>query len=130
MSIKNEILTLEESNNKLVELNKIAHSNSDYITARDNIHDIIQKGKEGLDVALTLVQGSESPRAIEVFSTLLKTLTETNMQLLELHKGNNNSNTSNQSAQEITNNVTNQAIFTGSTAELAQLITNMNLDNK
>lgn len=56
----------------------------DYEISRDNLEDFMDKGKEGLEVALEMAKSLESPRAIEVFSTLLKTVSDINKQYLEL----------------------------------------------
>ena len=94
----------------------------DYDTARDNMYDLLTQGKQALTVALEVAKQSEHPRAIEVVGNLMKQLADMNQQLLDLH----------QQKQKIegptkkTGNVTNNAIFVGSTAELNKMIKNMN----
>lgn len=97
----------------------------DIANARDNIYELIDKGKEGLDIALNIVQSSESPRAIEVFSTLIKTLTDVNMQLIDIHKKAEPS-VKKEEIETIKQQTINQtAIFAGTTAELAKLLNGM-----
>lgn len=124
-------IVINQSNDIAV-IDQISDKEEDYQKTRTNIYDLIEKGKEGLEVALAMVQSTESPRSIEVFSTLLKTLADTNLQLLEIQKkkqdmainaGGNDSDTN------IKNQTINQtAIFAGTTSELAKLLSEMKND--
>lgn len=59
---------------------------NDIAGARDFYKDLMKTGKEGLEVALKLVEGSEHPRAIEVFSGLINNLAGVNSKLVDLQK--------------------------------------------
>ena len=63
-----------------------AAENNDYEYARRNLYDIIEKGSAALEDIVDVAKQSESPRAYEVLTNLLKTLAETNKDLLELAK--------------------------------------------
>lgn len=52
--------------------------------ARTNIKDIIEKGGDSLQEMIELAKQSESPRAFEVASTLMKTLLEANKDFVEI----------------------------------------------
>ncbi len=52
--------------------------------ARKNIEKIIELGGESLDEMINLAKQSESPRAFEVASTLMKTLLDANRDFVEM----------------------------------------------
>jgi hypothetical protein len=92
---------------------------SDYQYARGNIINILEKGNEALDGMLDVAQQSQHPRAYEVVAGLIKTLSDTNKDLLELAKRTKELERSDNdsSPQTINNN-----LFVGGTAELQKLI--------
>ena len=57
---------------------------SDYNYARENLYEIIENGSNALNDLVEIAKASEHPRAFEVVSTLMKTLTEANKDLLEI----------------------------------------------
>lgn len=63
-----------------------AQNNNDYEYARTNLYSIIEKGQSALDDILDIAKQSESARAFEVVTNLIKTMTEANKDLLELAK--------------------------------------------
>ena len=90
---------------------------------RLNIYGLIDKGNHALDNILEIARQSESPRSFEVFTSLLKTVADMNLQLLEVQKKKQElskkpSEDSNSSGS-ITNN---NAIFVGSTSELHNML--------
>jgi predicted house-cleaning noncanonical NTP pyrophosphatase (MazG superfamily) len=93
---------------------------SDYNTSRDNLHELLSKGKEALETALTVAKQSEHPRAFEVVGNLMKQLADINQQLLDVHQQKKKL----EEPSKINNksNVTNNSIFVGSTAELSNMI--------
>jgi hypothetical protein len=52
--------------------------------ARGNIKNIIEQGDDALKEMITLAKQSESPRAFEVASTLMKTLLDANKDFVEM----------------------------------------------
>ena len=92
----------------------------DYDYARRNLRDLIDSGMGDLDRVMEIARQSESPRAFEVATNLLKTLTDTNKDLLELAKKKKDLTQEREKAQTVTNN----ALFVGSTADLQKLIQN------
>ena len=89
----------------------------DYGEVRENIKEVIDYSKEAIDGILKVVSESDSPRAYEVVSQLLKTATEANKDLLDIHK-----QMKTLEAEEGAKNVTNNAFFVGSTKELQELV--------
>lgn len=89
---------------------------NDYRYARENLYGVIQKGTDALDTLVDLANQSQSPRAFEVVSTLIKTLSDTSKDLLEVQ-----SKLKKLREDEAPKNVTN-ALFIGNTAELQKLI--------
>lgn len=125
----NEILVKEDTSTEIAIIEEpISQAQEDFDTARDQLIDLIAIGKEGLETTLDLVKGSESPRAIEVFATLLRTLSDMNMGLIDIHRkkdgalGINNQNGGNGiPTTDNSNNVT-QNLFVGSTEDLARML--------
>ena len=91
----------------------------DYEYTRGNLYSIIEKGQEAIDGILELAQESEMPRAYEVAGQLIKSVSDATDKLMDLLKKLKDVN-----AEEKTGptHVTNNAMFVGSTADLAKLI--------
>jgi len=94
---------------------------ADYEYARENLKLFIEQGKVAMENIIFLAKEGESPRAYEVVGQLIKTLSDTNKDLLDLGKKvkdlKNKKDDTQQPSQHITN-----ALFVGSTAELQKLI--------
>lgn len=58
----------------------------DYIRARETLRMLIKKGETALTGIITVANSSDHPRAFEVVATLMKTISDASMQLLELQK--------------------------------------------
>lgn len=59
---------------------------TDFYEVRENYKDIIEQGKTALTDIVRIAKASESPRAFEVASKMLKDLSDINSQLLTLHE--------------------------------------------
>ena len=92
----------------------------DYQYARENLKNIIDSAQQSIDDLSSIASTSESPRAYEVLSGLMKTIVDANKDLLELQK---KVKQLKDEGPTQPNNVTN-ALFVGSTAELQKLIKN------
>ena len=94
----------------------------DFQYARENMYDIIEKGRDAMEELLEIAKAEESPRAFEVFGQLLKNMSDSQEKLMELHQKKQKLE-SDGDRQEVTRaqNVTN-ALFVGSTAELLKLV--------
>ena len=98
------------------------NKDNDFQYARENLYDIIEKGRDAMEELLEIAKAEESPRAFEVFGQLLKNMTDTQSTLMELHQKKQKLENDGD-RQEVTRaqNVTN-ALFVGSTADLLKLV--------
>ena len=91
----------------------------DYKYARENLKEIIDSAQQSIADLASIASTSESPRAYEVLSTMMKTIVDANKDLLDIHKSvkklKEDNNTS--APQNVTN-----ALFVGSTSDLMNLI--------
>ena len=98
----------------------------DYEYTRGNLYSIIEKGQEAINGILEVAQDSDMPRAYEVAGQLIKSVSDATDKLMDLQKKLKDVNEEDKKGQK---NVTN-ALFVGSTADLAKLIKNQNGDTK
>jgi hypothetical protein len=110
-----------------VETNKIEVQNTttddikkDYEYTRGNLYSIIEKGQEALDNALELAVDGGQPRAYEVVGQLIKNVSDATDKLLDLQK--KLKDIENDNPTKSPTNVTNNALFIGSTAELSKFL--------
>lgn len=90
----------------------------DYEYARNNLRGLIENGKIAMENIIFLAKEGESPRAYEVVGQLIKTLAETNKDLLDLAKKSKDlKGEEKQQPTQVNNN-----LFVGSTAELQKLL--------
>ncbi len=100
----------------------------DYEYTRGNLYSIIEKGQEALNGVLELAQESEMPRAYEVAGQLIKNVADATDKLLDLQKKLKDVEEEKQAKGPST---VNNALFVGSTAELAKMLKNgLKEDNK
>lgn len=92
----------------------------DFQEARRNIKILIERGDEALDGILDLARNAEHPRAYEVAATLIKTLTEANRDLLNLHK--QSKDIDGVKPIEGAPSTVNNNLFVGSTADLQEML--------
>ena len=98
------------------------NKDNDFQYARENLYDIIEKGRDAMEELLEIAKAEESPRAFEVFGQLLKNMTDTQSTLMELHqKKQKLENDGDRQEVSKAQNVTN-ALFVGSTADLLKLV--------
>jgi len=95
---------------------------NDFTYARENFYNVIEKGTEALEDMLRVAQASEHPRAYEVVSTIMKTVMEANKDLVDL------SDKKQKKDEPKDQQVTNQNLFVGSTAELQKVLKDMKND--
>ena len=99
----------------------------DYEYTRGNLYSIIEKGQEAINGILELAQDSEMPRAYEVAGQLIKSVSDATDKLLDLQQKLKDVNE--EKEKKGPNNVTN-ALFVGSTADLAKLIKQQNSEKE
>jgi hypothetical protein len=106
-----------------------AEISGDIEEARTTYKELIEKGKEGIEVAYGVMQGSEHPRAIEVFATLINAIASINKNLVELQVTKRETSKRNQKQEQTTGSQNIQTnVFVGSPADLQNLISGMNFN--
>ena len=98
----------------------------DYEYSRANLYSIIEKGQEAINGIMEVAGESASPRAYEVAGQLIKSVADTTDKLMDLQKKVKDVN---EDAPK-TNNVTNNALFVGSTSEISKMLKKGFLNNK
>ena len=115
-------LDLPPLDEKIEVLDKQPTVEDDFEYARGNMLNIIEKGNEALDGILQVVGMSQHPRSYEVAANLIKTMAETNKDLLELTKKKKEILKDETKPTTVNNN-----LFVGSTAELQKLLKQQNV---
>ena len=99
----------------------------DYEYTRANLYSLIEKGQEAINGIMELAGEGGSPRAYEVAGQLIKSVGDVTDKLIDLQKKLKEVEEDN---TKTTNNVTNNAVFVGSTSELSKLLKQGFLNNK
>lgn len=96
----------------------------DYEIARENFHELIDKGKEAFDTILEISANSEKSRDYEVAAQIFKNVLDANQQMIDLHKKIREITNYKQESEEKT--TIKNALFVGSTTELSKLLKGLN----
>jgi len=99
----------------------------DYEYTRANLYSLIEKGQEAINGIMELAGESASPRAYEVAGQLIKSVADTTDKLADLQKKLKELEEDN--SKKSPSNVTNNALFVGSTSELSKLLKQGFLNN-
>ena len=91
----------------------------DYEYSRATLTSLVDKGQEAIDNILELARETDSPRAYEVVGQLIKTVTDSAERLMDVQK-----KLKDLEQEKTTNNVTNNALFVGTTNEVLTLLKN------
>ncbi len=121
-----DIVPVEKGKPKKDNPVKINEVEKDYEYTRANLYSIIEKGQEAINGIMEVAGESASPRAYEVAGQLIKSVADTTDKLMDLQKKVKDVN---EDAPK-TNNVTNNALFVGSTSELSKMLKKGFLNNK
>jgi ABC-type proline/glycine betaine transport system substrate-binding protein len=89
---------------------------NDFEYSRDTYYELLEKGKESMELMIEVARESEHPRAFEVLSNMMKNMADINDKLMDLNKKNKELN------KEDIKQVTNNNVFLGSTADLQKLL--------
>jgi archaellum component FlaC len=129
-NVDGEVIS-KETENPIEKIENIKSSvediKKDYEYTRGNLYSLIEKGQEAINGILELAQESEMPRAYEVAGQLIKNVADATDKLMDLQK--KLKDVEEEKQVRGPSNVTN-ALFVGSTAELAKLLKNNNLDKE
>jgi hypothetical protein len=98
----------------------------DYEYTRANLYSLIEKGQEAINGIMELAGESDSPRAYEVAGQLIKSVGDVTDKLIDLQKKLKDV----EEDKVKPTNVTNNALFVGSTSELSKLLKQGFLNNK
>ena len=98
----------------------------DYEYTRGQLYSLIEKGQEAINGIMEVAGESASPRAYEVAGQLIKSVADSTDKLMDLQK---KLKEVEKDIQKTTNNVTNNSLFVGSTAELSKLLKDGLLNN-
>ena len=94
---------------------------NDYKYSRDTYYELVEKGKQSLELMIEVARESEHPRAFEVLSGMIKNISDVNDRLMDLNKKKKDLDRK----EEIKNIAkTPNTLFVGSTAELQKILKN------
>jgi hypothetical protein len=123
LDVTGDLIPVERAKKEKVTVVKTEENDltSDYDFSRDQYHNLITKGNDALDELLAVAKESESARAYEVTAMLIRNLSDTTKELLQLQK----------TKKEIEKDVkdphtVNNSLFIGSTKELQDLLLEKN----
>jgi hypothetical protein len=129
LNVESSIVPSEELPKSIQKREEKTDISKDYEYTRANLYSLIEKGQEAINGIMELAGEGGSPRAYEVAGQLIKSVADTTDKLIDLQKklkdveedvGNNKG----------PSNVTNNAVFVGSTSELQKLLKQGFLNNK
>ena len=118
--VNNDIVQPEVVEKKIDKIKAVADDiKKDYDYTRGNLYSIIEKGQEALNGVLELAQESEQPRAYEVAGQLIKSVSDATDKLMDLQK-----KLKDVEEDKVVKgpSTVNNALFVGSTAELAKML--------
>jgi hypothetical protein len=119
-NVKGDIVQSEVVSAKIEKVKETSDDiKKDYDYTRGNLYSIIEKGQEAINGILELAQESEMPRAYEVAGQLIKNVADATDKLMDLQKKLKDVEEEKQSRGPST---VNNALFVGSTAELAKML--------
>jgi hypothetical protein len=131
LNIKSEIVEVEKKDTLNEIENVEEHTNydiqKDYEYTRTNLYSLIEKGQEAINGILEIAEEGGSPRAYEVAGQLIKSVSDTTDKLIDLQK---KLKEIEDDSSKKTGNVTNNAVFIGSTSDLSKLLKQGFLNSK
>ena len=119
----NPLVVEEQKEEKLpAVVEETSDAEQDFELARKNLQELAKKGNKALDELIMLAKNSEHPRAYEVVATLIKTLADTNKDLLETRKRKIDIDKARGVQNDGSPKTVNNNLFVGSTAELQKFL--------
>ena len=94
---------------------------NDYKYSRDTYYELVEKGKQSLELMIEVARESEHPRAFEVLSGMIKNISDVNDRLMDLNKKKKDIDKKDE-VKKIANTTNN--LFVGSKTELQKLLKN------
>jgi tRNA uridine 5-carbamoylmethylation protein Kti12 len=128
-NVTSEIVSIDTEESSANKIEKVTSAiddvKKDYEYTRGNLYSLIEKGQEAINGILELAKESEMPRAYEVAGQLIKNVSDATDKLMDLQK--KLKDIEEDRGVRGPTNVTN-ALFVGSTAELAKLLKSKQLE--
>jgi len=130
LNTTSEIVDIKASSSEIVKDIKSTSEDikKDYEYTRANLYSLIEKGQEAINGIMDLAAESDSPRAYEVAFQGIKNIADVTDKLADLQK--KIKDIEDESTKMTQNNVTNNALFVGSTAELSKILKQGFLNSK
>lgn len=124
-----DVTPIEEEKKKPSEIVSVKYNEPDvkqdltdaYQQSKENLQEIIDQGKDAMEVILQIAKDGQHPRAFEVYGTLLKNMVDANKELLNIQKTMRDMDGKKKGDGDTK---IDKAIFVGSTAELNKLLNN------
>jgi hypothetical protein len=110
---------------KEIQVVPISDVEDDYEYARNRLRSIMDKGEMALDEIMSVASQSQQPRAYEVVATMVKTLSDSGKDLLELSKRKQDLQQDKGGPSTVNNN-----LFVGSTSELLKMLKKADVDEQ
>ena len=95
---------------------------NDYQYSRETYYDLLEKGRESMELMIEVARESEHHRAFEVLSGMMKNMADINDKLMALNK--QKKDIDREDDPKRLGNTTNNNLFLGSTADLQRLLQN------
>ena len=118
---------VDKTSRDIVVTDKTNDIEKDYSYTRGQLYSLIEKGQETLDGIMEVANENGSPRSYEVAGQIIKSVADTTDKLLDLQKKVKEIEEDSPKKQT---NVTNNALFVGSTSDLSKMIKQGFLNNK
>ena len=115
-----ELEPLKKDITKAKEIVSDSKLDNDFEYARGNLYQVIENGSNALTELLEVAQQSQHPRAFDVVATLVRTLSDANIALMDLSKKKQNIETTANGGKNPS--TVNNTLFVGSTGDLQKLI--------
>jgi len=129
LNVESKIVKVEDTASEIKKPEQKTDISKDYEYSRANLYSLIEKGQEAINGIMEVAGEGGSPRAYEVAGQLIKSVADTTDKLIDLQKKLKDvEEDSNKTTTK--NNVTNNAVFVGSTTELQKMLKQGFLNNK
>ena len=119
LNVESSIVEVDDTPKSIQKPQQKTDISKDYEYTRANLYSLIEKGQEAINGIMELAGEGGSPRAYEVAGQIIKSVADTTDKLMELQK---KVKEVDEESPSKTNNVTNNAVFIGSTSDLSKML--------
>lgn len=120
LDVSYEPKEIKVANKKEISPTKERDFEDDYKEVRGNLRHLVSTGEDAIEGILKVATEGDHPRAYEVVSQLIKTVSDVNKDLIDLHK--KTKEIKKEDNKYVQKNTTNNAFYVGSTSELQDII--------